>query len=80
MFLDYDRDKAQKKRTLNGNLNPVALTNIIPDLDTNLNPNVKENEDMNVDNGRITLDETDENGERKKIWIPENVHYVKPSL
>lgn len=32
----------------------------------------------NVDNGFITLDETDENGDRKVVWIPENVHWVPP--
>lgn len=29
MFLDYDRNKAQIKRALNGNLNPVALNDIV---------------------------------------------------
>ena len=41
--------------------------------------NIVINSKDNVNNGWITLDETDESGERKKIWIPENVHYVKPS-
>lgn len=34
---------------------------------------------IKVNNGFITTDQLDENGERKVIWIPENVHYVKPS-
>lgn len=40
--------------------------------------NSKDEETKKVDNGWITLDETDEEGNRKKIWIPENVHWVPP--
>ena len=40
--------------------------------------NSKDEETQKVDNGWITLDETDEEGNRKKIWIPENVHWVPP--
>ncbi len=50
MFLDYDRDKAQLKRALNGNLNPVALNNIITQNAKNFNPkpaNIKKNEVQN---------------------------------
>ena len=43
MFLDYDRDKAQLKRALNGNLNPVALNNIITDIQEDFNPMIKNN-------------------------------------
>ncbi len=50
MFLDYDRDKAQLKRALNGNLNPVALTTIITQNAKNFNPkpvNMKKHEVQN---------------------------------
>ena len=40
--------------------------------------NSKDEKTQKVDNGWITLDETDEEGNRKKIWIPENVHWVPP--
>ena len=40
--------------------------------------NGKDEVNQKVDNGWITLDETDEEGNRKKIWIPENVHWVPP--
>lgn len=40
--------------------------------------NSKDEETQKVDNGWITLDETDKEGNRKKIWIPENVHWVPP--
>ena len=43
MFLDYDRDKAQLKRALNGNLNPVALNNIITENSEDFNPMIKNN-------------------------------------
>lgn len=43
MFLDYDRDKAQLKRALNGNLNPVALNSIITETSEDFNPDMKKN-------------------------------------
>ena len=54
-----------------GKPSPQSLTanNIINDVSNNFNPNVKENEEMNVENGWITTDRVDENGERIKVWI-----------
>ena len=57
MFLDYDRDKAQLKRALNGNLNPVALNNIITDNRENFNPDIKNNVQNNKEQDMTLLDE-----------------------
>ncbi len=55
MFLDYDRDKAQLKRALNGNLNPVALTNIITDNSKNFNPDITNHEVHNQKENEMAL-------------------------
>lgn len=61
-------------------INHIMLTkvdnNIINDVESDFNPNVKENEEMNVENGFITLDGGTE--KERVIWIPENVHWVSP--
>ena len=57
MFLDYDRDKAQLKRALNGNLNPVALNNIITDNRENFNPDIKNNVQNNKEQDMALIDE-----------------------
>ncbi len=57
MFLDYDRDKAQLKRALNGNLNPVALNNIITDIQEDFNPMIKNNVQNNKEQDMTLLDE-----------------------
>lgn len=57
MFLDYDRDKAQLKRALNGNLNPVALNNIITDNREDFNPMIKNNVQNNKEQDMTLLDE-----------------------
>lgn len=57
MFLDYDRDKAQLKRALNGNLNPVALNNIITDIQEDFNPDIKNNVQNNKEQDMALIDE-----------------------
>ena len=51
MFLDYDRDKAQLKRALNGNLNPVALNNIITDNREDFNPSIQNEKWISIKKG-----------------------------
>lgn len=44
----------------------------------NIVMNGKDEVNQKVDNGWITTDRINEDGERIKIWIPENVHWVHP--
>ena len=57
MFLDYDREKARKKRNSADNQDRLSLNNIITDNRENFNPNIKNNVQNNKEQDMALLDE-----------------------
>lgn len=82
-FVSDNQEKTHNGKKINmefidGNFLHLALVPNPRYERANIVINSKDEETQKVDNGWITLDETDEEGNRKKIWIPENVHWVPP--
>lgn len=57
MFLDYDREKARKKRNSADNQDRLSLNNIITDIREDFNPNIKNNVQNNKEQDMALLDE-----------------------
>ena len=57
MFLDYDREKARKKRNSADNQDRLSLNNIITDIQEDFNPNIKNNVQNNKEQDMALLDE-----------------------
>lgn len=63
---------------IDGNFQHLALVENPRYERANIVINSKDKETQKVDNGWITTDKINEDGERIKIWIPKNVHWVPP--
>ena len=63
---------------IDGNFQHLALVENPRYERANIVINSKDEETQKVNNGWITTDRVNEDGERIKIWIPENVHWVPP--
>ena len=57
MFLDYDREKARKKRNSADNQDRLSLNNIITDIQEDFNPDMKNNVHNNKEQDMALLDE-----------------------
>ena len=70
MFLDYDREKARKKRNSADNQDRLSLNNIITDNQEDFNPMIKNNEVQNWNEADHPRDEAGKfTGKGESIFV-----------